>query len=202
MVWLVAEDETDIRVLITTMIQVWGHNTVAYENGQKVWDWLDKLDAGEPLPAPPDLVLMDIRMPGKKGNEVAARMRNLPAFARTPIVLMTAFTMNDAERREMIERDGADRIIQKPLPEFEALRKLLHDAISEKQAAPPAPPAPVEAPAATLPEAEPAPDTAPVEAQTTILEAKSVPPAPEPAKAETPAPESREPSKASVPKSL
>lgn len=202
MVWLVAEDETDIRVLITTMIQVWGHNTVAYENGQKVWDWLDKLDAGEPLPAPPDLVLMDIRMPGKKGNEVAARMRNLPAFARTPIVLMTAFTMNDAERREMIERDGADRIIQKPLPEFEALRKLLHDAISEKQAVPPVANVPIEAQAAateTRP-APPAPETAPIEAQTvTPPEAK---PAAEPAKAETPAPESREPSKASVPKSL
>lgn len=189
MVWLVAEDETDIRVLITTMIQVWGHSTVAYENGQKVWDWLDKLDTSEP-PPPPDLVLMDIRMPGKKGNEVAARMRSFPAFARTPIILMTAFTMNDAERKEMIERDGVDRIIQKPLPEFEALRKLLHDAIGEKQAEAPASPAPAEAQAATL-ETElalPAPDTAP--------------PAPESAKVDPSAPESREPSKASVQKSL
>jgi CheY-like chemotaxis protein len=209
LVWLVAEDEADIRILITTMIQVWGHSATAYENGQKVWDWLDTAEANPAAFTPPDLVLMDIRMPGKKGNEVAARMRALPAFARTPIILMTAFTMNEAERREMIERDGVDRIIQKPLPEFEALRKLLHDSIEDKraEAQPPEPagdaPAKVEAAEDTAAPASPAP-----EAKTTGAEAA---PAPTPVSAdsqskavapEAPAPESVEASKASVPKNL
>ena len=134
MIWLVAEDETDIRVLITTMIQVWGHQTAAYENGQKVWDWLDRMEAGDSTIAPPELVLMDIRMPGKKGNEVAARMRTVPSLAKTPIVLMTAYSMTDAERTDLLERDGADLVIQKPLPEFDQLRKLLHDLVQSKQA--------------------------------------------------------------------
>ncbi|HYO88844.1 MAG TPA: response regulator [Candidatus Limnocylindrales bacterium] len=185
MVWLVAEDEADIRILITTMIKVWGHSAVAYENGQKVWDWLDKLDSGELTPVPPDLVLMDIRMPGKKGNELAARMRRVSAFAQTPIILMTAFSMNDAERKEIIERDGVDRIIQKPLPEFEQLRKLLHDAIDERKTAPPL------APNVPEPEAKPAAPETPV-----------VQPEDSATKPETPEPESLEASKASVPKSL
>jgi CheY-like chemotaxis protein len=206
LVWLVAEDEADIRILITTMIQVWGHSATAYENGQKVWDWLDTAEANPAAFTPPDLVLMDIRMPGKKGNEVAARMRALPAFARTPIILMTAFTMNEAERREMIERDGVDRIIQKPLPEFEALRKLLHDSIEDKRAEPQPPEPTKDAPAKVESADTAAPASPAAEAKATEGEAAPVPiPADSQSKAvapEAPAPESVEASKASVPKNL
>lgn len=133
MVWLVAEDETDIRNLITMMMQIWGHRAVAFENGQKVWDWLDEIEGGnyhEPLP---ELILMDIRMPGKRGNEIAHRMRTLPILEHTPIVLMTAFTLSDSERKEMITRDGVDEIIHKPLPDFEQLRDKLHHIVAAKQ---------------------------------------------------------------------
>lgn len=165
MTWLVAEDEADIRVLITTMIQVWGHQTAAFENGQKVWDWLDRLEAGDSTVQPPELVLMDIRMPGKKGNEVAARMRGLPALKHTPIVLMTAFSMTDAERAELLARDGADTVIQKPLPEFDQLRKLLHDLIEAKKAGPTA----AEASTPDAPNSpEPPPEPAPVDEKASV----------------------------------
>ncbi|MGQ9907607.1 MAG: response regulator [Candidatus Flexifilum sp.] len=133
MIWLVAEDETDIRMLITTMFQVWGKQPVAYENGQKVWDWLDAFEGpGVPADALPELVLMDIRMPGKKGNEVARRMRSMPQFNAVPIILMTAFALTEDERREMMTADGVDQIIHKPLPDFEQLRALLHQAVERK----------------------------------------------------------------------
>lgn len=133
MIWLVAEDEADIRNLITMMVQVWGHNAVAFENGQKVWDWLDAIEHGTYKDPLPELVLMDIRMPGKRGNEVAHRMRKLPALERTPIVLMTAFAMTESERMEMIARDGVDQIIHKPLPDFEQLREILHNIVTARQ---------------------------------------------------------------------
>jgi len=41
---MIAEDEADIRNLLLLMIQVWGHQATAYENGQKVWEWLDELE--------------------------------------------------------------------------------------------------------------------------------------------------------------
>ena len=133
MSWLIAEDETDIRNLITTMIQVWGHNPIAYENGQRVWDWLDTIEQGTAQEPLPELVLMDIRMPGKKGNELANRMRTLPGFKSTPIVLMTAFSLSESERMEMINQDGVDKIIHKPLPDFEELRNMLHNIVTSKQ---------------------------------------------------------------------
>lgn len=125
MSWLIAEDEADIRVLIATMCQVWGHTTVTFENGQKVWDWLDTVERGQSNGLP-ELVLMDIRMPGKKGNELAQRMRTIPALKNTPIVLMTAFSLSDQERSDMMQLDGADYILSKPLPEFEQLKQTLH----------------------------------------------------------------------------
>ncbi|PJF25688.1 MAG: hypothetical protein CUN53_11520 [Phototrophicales bacterium] len=130
--WLIAEDEADIRTLIATMCQVWGHHTVTFENGQKVWEWLDRIERDDENSLP-ELVLMDIRMPGKKGNELANRMRSIPALKQTPIVLMTAFSLTDQERNDMMSKDGVDYILSKPLPEFEILRQTLHRIRDSKQ---------------------------------------------------------------------
>lgn len=128
MKWLIAEDEADIRNLLDMMCQVWGHSTITFENGQKVWDWLDTVADGKAA-ALPDLVIMDIRMPGKKGNEIASRMREIDPLRDTPIVLMTAFALNERERSDMMEAHGVDHILNKPLPDFETLRALLHEMV-------------------------------------------------------------------------
>jgi two-component system chemotaxis response regulator CheV len=134
--WLIAEDEADIRNLIAAMCQVWGHTTVTFENGQKVWEWLDKVECGsESADCLPDLVLMDIRMPGKKGNELANRMRTIPVLKSTPIVLMTAFSLTEQERNAMMTVDGVDHILNKPLPDFEQLRMTLHRIADKKRSA-------------------------------------------------------------------
>ena len=132
MTWLIAEDEADIRNLIAMMCQVWGYHTVTFENGQKVWDWLDQIERGDGHSVP-DLVLMDIRMPGKKGNELANRMRTLPQLQRTPIVLMTAFSLSERERHEMMTADGVDHILNKPLPDFELFRATLDRVAQQKR---------------------------------------------------------------------
>jgi CheY-like chemotaxis protein len=133
--WLIAEDEADIRMLIAMMCQVWGHTTLIFENGQKVWEWLDDIEQGGYQGQLPELILMDIRMPGKKGNELANRMRTIPQLNKLPIVLMTAFSLNDAERGRMMSSDGVDHIISKPLPDFEELRSLLHNLVDRKRTA-------------------------------------------------------------------
>jgi CheY-like chemotaxis protein len=125
--WIIAEDEADIRNLIATMFQIWGHNTVAFENGQKVWEWLDKVERNEQAALP--------ELPGKKGNELANRMRSIPALRKTPIVLMTAFSLSDQERQSMMTSDGVDHILNKPLPDFDQLRLTLHHIRDHKGSA-------------------------------------------------------------------
>jgi len=131
--WLIAEDEPDIRNLIALMCQAWGHIPMTFENGQKVWDWLDGLEQGKQAQLP-ELILMDIRMPGKKGNEIAHRMRSFTQLQHIPVVLMTAYTLNERERQEMMVNDGVDKILNKPLPDFDQLRTILHNTVDEKQA--------------------------------------------------------------------
>jgi len=61
----------------------------------------------------PDLVLLDLRMPGLDGYEVAAAIRKQPELAHTRIVAVTASAM--AGERERIAAAGFDGYIQKPI---------------------------------------------------------------------------------------
>lgn len=131
--WLIAEDETDIRNLVSMMTTVWGHTPMTFESGQKVWDWMDKIEAGEMKGPFPDFALMDIRMPGKRGYEISLRMRTVDPLKNIPIVLMTAFALGDEEIQRMKTEYAIDHIINKPLPDFDKLRTLLHDVISKKK---------------------------------------------------------------------
>lgn len=134
--WLIAEDEADIRNLVGIMCQVWGHTPLTFETGQKVWDWLDDVEAGKVTSNLPDFALMDIRMPGRRGNEIAARMRDVEKIKHIPIVLMTAFVLSEDEIDRLRQDYGVDHVINKPLPDFDRLGVILHDIIKKKEAAP------------------------------------------------------------------
>lgn len=131
--WLIAEDEADIRNLVTTMANVWGHTTITFESGQRAWEWLDSVDEGHYDGPLPEFALMDIRMPGYRGDEVARRIRQTAGMHHIPIVLMTAFVLNEDERKQMINNTGVDEVINKPLPDFMSLQQLLHDIIENKK---------------------------------------------------------------------
>jgi CheY-like chemotaxis protein len=130
--WMIAEDEADIRTLVTMMCKVWGHNPIPFETGQKAWDFLATIESGAYQGPMPEFALMDIRMPGKKGNEVANRIRQIAHVKNIPIVLMTAFSLSEDERSAMLQEDGVDEIISKPLPDFDKLRVLLDNIIQKK----------------------------------------------------------------------
>lgn len=134
--WLIAEDEADIRMLVCTMATAWGHTPMQFESGQKAWDFLDKVEAGEHKGPMPEFALMDIRMPGYRGDQVAKRIRETKALKDIPIVLMTAFILTDQEMRLMKSESGVDHIINKPLPDFMKLKQILDDVISNRRSSP------------------------------------------------------------------
>src|SRR5687768_18496289 len=115
------------------MCTVWGHTPLAFESGQKVWDWLDQVESGVVTTGLPDFALMDIRMPGRRGSELAQRIRTIDKIKNIPIVLMTAFVLGDEEIARLKEENGVDHVINKPLPDFDALGVVLHDIIKKKQ---------------------------------------------------------------------
>lgn len=131
--WLIAEDETDIRNLVAMMCTVWGHKSMIFESGQKVWDWMDQIEAGVNNGPFPDFALMDIRMPGRRGYEISQRMRTIEPLKNIPVVLMTAFALSEEEILRMKQEYAIDHIINKPLPDFDKLRSVLDEVIRRKQ---------------------------------------------------------------------
>ena len=61
----------------------------------------------------PDLVLMDIQMPGMDGLTITKKIRKTPDISKTPVIAVTAFAMEgDAER---ILASGVNAYISKPI---------------------------------------------------------------------------------------
>lgn len=96
----------------------------------------------------PDLVLMDIRMPGKGGDTAISEIRRLPGCSTLPIIAVTANAM-EGERERLLEL-GATDFISKPFRREEIIRRLagilqlpLHEEpVVPAAAAPKEPPAP------------------------------------------------------------
>jgi two-component system, cell cycle response regulator DivK len=62
---------------------------------------------------PPDLVLMDLQLPGIDGMEALRRLRESPRTARIPVVAVTAQAMKDDRERAL--RAGFDGYVEKPI---------------------------------------------------------------------------------------
>jgi CheY-like chemotaxis protein len=126
------EDDADIRTVVSIMMTFWGEQPLAFPDGFTAWAWLDSVENGAFTGELPDLALMDIRMPGYRGDQLAARIRQVEALRHIPIVLMTAFSLTSDEKRDIIDRGGIDHLIHKPL-DMEELRTTLYQARDERR---------------------------------------------------------------------
>ena len=100
----VVEDNADNRLLLQAILDGL-YEVVEYENGV---DALAGLAA-----ALPDLVLLDISLPGMDGNEILARIRADEGLRRLPVIALTAHAM--AGDREKYLSAGFDDYITKPI---------------------------------------------------------------------------------------
>ena len=62
---------------------------------------------------PPDLVLLDLQMPGLTGNEVVTRVRQNPALQKLPVVALTASAMTGDRERALLS--GFTGYLSKPV---------------------------------------------------------------------------------------
>lgn len=102
---LIADDEPDILEIISYNLQQEGYEIVTAKNGNEALDKAIKLK--------PDLIILDIMMPGKNGMEVCNILRIQPAFNETLIIFLTALSDEGSEIKGL--ELGADDYITKPV---------------------------------------------------------------------------------------
>jgi two-component system alkaline phosphatase synthesis response regulator PhoP len=79
---LIAEDERDIRDLITFTLSFAGHQVTAASNGAEAVE--------KALQIIPDLILMDVRMPRMTGYEACKRMKEEDSIKHIPVAFLSA----------------------------------------------------------------------------------------------------------------
>ena len=81
---LIVEDEPDLRALTELFLQRAGYETVSCENGREVFPSLDTTT--------PDLILMDVMLPGMDGIALAKALSADPAKSKIPLIAVTAMS--------------------------------------------------------------------------------------------------------------
>lgn len=108
---VVVEDNADNRLLVGTILEN-RYTVVAYPSGQDAILGCHH--------SPPDLILLDISLPGMDGTQVLRAIRADAVLAGIPVVALTADAMTGA--REMYLAMGFDDYIAKPIMHAQDLR--------------------------------------------------------------------------------
>ena len=102
---LIADDEPDILEIIQYNLQNEGYEVMTAKNGNEAIEQAKRFT--------PDLIILDIMMPGKNGIEVCNILRMQPAFNDTLIIFLTALSDEGTEVKGL--ETGADDFITKPV---------------------------------------------------------------------------------------
>ncbi|MGH2362346.1 MAG: response regulator [bacterium] len=102
---LIVEDNEKNLKLVRDVLQVKGYDTIEAGTAE---DGLKLARARKP-----DLILMDIQLPGMSGIEALKALRADPATAAIPVVAITASVMQ--QDRQQIMSAGFDGFIEKPI---------------------------------------------------------------------------------------
>jgi two-component system alkaline phosphatase synthesis response regulator PhoP len=102
---LIADDEPDILEIVQYNLQNEGYEVATAKNGNEAIDLAKRFN--------PDLIILDIMMPGKNGIDVCNILRTQPAFNDTLIIFLTALSDEVTEVKGL--ETGADDFITKPV---------------------------------------------------------------------------------------
>jgi PAS domain S-box-containing protein len=102
---LLAEDNMANVLLIGEYLESYGYHVIVAHDGVEALEKAQEID--------PDVILMDIQMPGMDGLETTRRLRAQKRFERTPIIALTALAM-PGDRERCIQA-GANEYMSKPV---------------------------------------------------------------------------------------
>src|SRR5260221_10651373 len=111
---LIVDDDPDMADLLGRMLSHQGMQAQVATNGAAALE----LIAG----SPPDLVLLDVQMPGPSGFDICRQLKSQEATALLPVVLVTA--LEDQDSRVLGIEAGADDFLSKPVRREELIARV------------------------------------------------------------------------------
>lgn len=109
------EDEKNIRELVEYALSANGYEVCGLETGAGLWDALKEAEA-------PELILLDIMLPGENGLEILHRLKENNKTENVPVIMVTA---KGSEYDKVIGLDsGADDYIAKPFGMMELVSRI------------------------------------------------------------------------------
>jgi two-component system cell cycle response regulator DivK len=120
MLILYVEDNYENKLFVRRVIESMGHEMLEAETG---YDSLEIAEEGVP-----DLVLMDINIPGMDGLETTVKFKENPKLSHIPVIALTANAMKGDKERCLAA--GCDGYLQKPIGVSD-LRRTLQDYIED-----------------------------------------------------------------------
>jgi len=100
---VVADDDADIRDLVVLKLESSGHEVVAVADGAAAVE-VSRADS-------PDLILLDVMMPGMNGLDACRAIRSEPGLATVPVILLTARAQS-ADIEEGVSAGATDYVVK------------------------------------------------------------------------------------------
>lgn len=111
---LVVEDHEENRRLLHDLLTNTGYEMIEAVSGE------EGLTCAETHA--PDLILMDIQLPGLDGYEVTRRLKSNPVLRHIPIIVVTSYALSGDEAKAA--QAGSDAYVAKPFSPRELLAKI------------------------------------------------------------------------------
>ncbi|MET4127369.1 response regulator [Roseovarius sp. MBR-6] len=108
---LLIEDEPNIIEAISFILSRDGWEVKTHANGHDAMEAVRR--------RAPDLIILDVMLPGKSGYDILGEIREDSDFAATPVLMLTA--RGQTRDRELAERAGASRYMTKPFSNADML---------------------------------------------------------------------------------
>ena len=101
---LVVEDNDTNRKLCRDILQAFHATVIDADSAEKGLELLEQQI--------PDLILMDIQLPGMDGFQATRKIKETPAWKNIPVVALTAYAMSEDEIK--VQKAGFDGYVSKP----------------------------------------------------------------------------------------
>lgn len=108
---LLIEDEPNIIEAIRFLLTREGWRVESHSNGADAVDVICR--------ARPDLVILDMMLPGKSGMDILRELRAIADLAKLPVLMLTA--RGQSRDRDMAEKAGVSRFMTKPFSNSEVI---------------------------------------------------------------------------------